>query len=408
MTGVPPPVRSRRLASEADPDDWMASVAASAAAACGVPVELLGEYLPMLADAALHGRRPAVEDLAAVRELGRLAAEQGVGPGQAVQLYLSAAWRLWRELPMAARSRDREKVRAAAGAVLRVLDDAISALVEGHQSARREMIRHEEALRREFIDDLLRGDADVSRTVERAEPFGLDLSKPHQVALAAPKGANGDIGRAAITLERAIVERFGDREVLVATKDHRVVVLVPGALSRGPAPDRTVEVSRVIQAELDRLKIGEQWRVASGRSFPGAYGIARSYEEAREALTLAERLDLDTNVDPQSLLMYRVLGRDQAAIIDLVADVLGSLNEVRGGPDLLIDTLHAYFNAGEVATEAARRLHVSVRTVTYRLAKVKDLTGYSAADPQQRFMLHAAVLGARLLEWPRRSLPPSR
>jgi sugar diacid utilization regulator len=407
MTGISPPAGSRRRAAQADPHDWMTSVAASAAAACGVPVELLGEYLQMLADAAIHGRRPAAADLAAVRELGRLAAEQGVGAGQAVQLYLSAAWRLWRELPLAVRSRDREKVRAAAEAVLRVLDDAIGILVDGHQSARRDMIRHEEALRREFIDDLLRGDADVSRTVERAEPFGLDLSKPHQVALAAPKVANGDIGRAAIMLERAIVDRFGDRDVLVATKDDRVVVLIPGALSRRPAPDRTVEVSGVIEAELGRLNIGEQWRVASGRPFSGAYGIARSYEEAREALTLAERLDFDGNVDPQNLLMYRVLGRDQAAIIDLVADVLGPLNEVRGGADLLIDTLHAYFNAGDVATEAARRLHVSIRTVTYRLAKVKDLTGYSTADPQQRFMLHAAVLGARLLEWPRRSLPPS-
>jgi sugar diacid utilization regulator len=407
MTGISPPAGSRRRAAQADPHDWMTSVAASAAAACGVPVELLGEYLQMLADAAIHGRRPAAADLAAVRELGRLAAEQGVGAGQAVQLYLSAAWRLWRELPLAVRSRDREKVRAAAEAVLRVLDDAIGVLVDGHQSARRDMIRHEEALRREFIDDLLRGDADVSRTVERAEPFGLDLSKPHQVALAAPKVANGDIGRAAIMLERAIVDRFGDRDVLVATKDDRVVVLIPGALSRRPAPDRTVEVSGVIEAELGRLNIGEQWRVASGRPFSGAYGIARSYEEAREALTLAERLDFDGNVDPQNLLMYRVLGRDQAAIIDLVADVLGPLNEVRGGADLLIDTLHAYFNAGDVATEAARRLHVSIRTVTYRLAKVKDLTGYSTADPQQRFMLHAAVLGARLLEWPRRSLPPS-
>lgn len=280
MTGTSPPTRPRRSPVHAAPDDWLASVATGAAATCRVPVELLGEYLPMLANAAIHGRRPAVGELAAVRELGRLAAEQGVSASQAVELYLSAAWRLWRELPMAVRSRDRDKVRAAAEAVLRVLDDAVGAFVDGHQSARREMIRYEEALRREFIDDLLRGDADVSRTVERAEPFGLDLSTPHHVALAAPKGTNGEIDRAAIVLERAIVDRFGDRDVLVATKDKRVVVLVPGA-STLRSSEHTVDVSRVIQTELDRLKPGEQWRVATGRSFPGAYGIARSYEEAR-------------------------------------------------------------------------------------------------------------------------------
>ena len=71
--------------------------------------------------------------------------------------------------------REREKVRGAAEAVLRVINDAVEVLVEGHQAARRQMIRQEESARREFVDDLLRGDADVSRLVERAEPFGLDL-----------------------------------------------------------------------------------------------------------------------------------------------------------------------------------------------------------------------------------------
>jgi DNA-binding PucR family transcriptional regulator len=146
--------------------------------------------------------------------------------------------------------------------------------------------------------------------------------------------------------------------------------------------------------------------VAAGRAFPGAYGVARSYEEAREALLLADRLDLDADVlDGRDVLVYRVLGRDQAAIVDLVRDVLGPLVHVRGGPDVLLDTLQGYFSVGDVATEAARRLHVSVRTVTYRLAKVAELTGYNPARPDQRFALQAAVLGARLLDWPQSPLP---
>jgi GGDEF-like domain len=304
-------------------EEWLGRVGTAAAAASGTPVGLLGEFLPMLAEAAIHGRRPEVHELDAVRELGRRAAEQGVGAGRTVELYLSAAWRLWRELPMVVRSRDREKVRAAAEAVLRVLDDAVAALVESHQSARREMIRYEDSLRREFVDDLLRGDADISRMVERAVPFGLDLGRPHHVALAARTDASADIDRTATLLERVIVDQFGDRDVLVATKDGRLVVLVPGATpmaSSGPA----VDVGRVLRKELGRVKAGVRWRVAAGRAFPGAYGIARSYEEAREALTLADRLNLDADVvDARDVLVYRVLGRDQAAIVDLVRDVLG-------------------------------------------------------------------------------------
>ena len=386
-------------------EQWLSRVGTAAAASSGTPVRLLGEFLPMLAEAAVHGRRPQAHELDAVRRLGSAAAEQGVGAGDVVELYLSAAWRLWRELPVVMRSRDSEKVRVAAEAVLRVVDDAVAALVESHQRARREAIRHEEALRREFVDDLLRGDADVSRMVVRAEPFGIDLAAPHHVALVARLDRPSDVERAATVLERSVVDRFGDREVLVATKDGRVVVVVPGAPGAESA-DRALEIGRTIRRELHRLGPDPRWRVATGRAFPGAYGIARSYEEAREALVLADRLQLAGDVlDVRDVLVYRVLGRDQAAIVDLVRDVLGPLEHLRGGPVTLLGTLEAYFAAGDTATEAARRLHVSVRTVTYRLARVGELTGYSPARPDQRFSLHAAVLGARLLDWPATPLP---
>jgi hypothetical protein len=73
-----------------------------------------------------------------------------------VQLYLSTARRLWQQLPMVVRSRDREAVRAAAAAVFHVVDDAVATLAEGYAVARRDLVRREESLRRELIDDLAR------------------------------------------------------------------------------------------------------------------------------------------------------------------------------------------------------------------------------------------------------------
>ena len=404
MTGTPIKRASSTGATGGGPyDEWLPAVAKAAAESCHAPVELLGEYLTMLADAAVHGRRPRGAQLAAIRDLGRRAAEQGVGAGQAVELYLSAAWRLWGELPLVVRSRDREHVRAAAGAVLRAIDDAVAVLVDSHQAARREMIRHEESLRREFIDDLLRGDADVSRLVERAEPFGLDLGQSHRIALAVPNESEQSVDRAAIVIERAVVDRFGDREVLVATKDGMVVVLVPGS---GRTSKKPLDVAKLVQTELGRVRSGHPWRLATGRPYVGAYGIARSYEEAREALTLAERLGVDAGiVQPRDLLVYRVLARDQAATVDLIRDLLTPLTGARGGPELLLGTLRCYLASGAVATETARRMNVSVRTVTYRLARVKALTGQDPSDPAARFALHVAVEGARLLGWPGRTLP---
>jgi DNA-binding PucR family transcriptional regulator len=41
--------------------------------------------------------------------------------------------------------------------------------------------------------------------------------------------------------------------------------------------------------------------------------------------------------------------------------------------------------------------------VTYRLDRVKSLTGFNPLDPAHRFTLQVAVLGARLLGWPAES-----
>ena len=326
-----------------------------------------------------------------------------------MQLYLSAARRLWQRLPTVVRSRDSEVVRAAAAAVLQVVDEAVARLADGYNDARRQMVRWEETLRREFIDDLLRGDADVGKLVERAEPFGLDMTRPHQVALAAPTGRLNEAEAFIGSLERAVVQWAGDRDVLVAIKDGWVVAVTP-ADTDVPGPRTGPKtLGDLVLGELGRLPRGRPWRVTVGRPYPGSYGIARSYEEAREGLTMAVRLRLDSPlIQAEQLLIYRVLLRDQPAIADLVQSVLGQLVQARGGAEPLLATLDAYFASGGVATETARRLHLSVRAVTYRLDRVKALTGYDPTDPAQRFTIHAAVLGAKLLGWPQRGLTLDR
>jgi sugar diacid utilization regulator len=278
----------------------------------------------------------------------------------------------------------------------------VALFVEAYQDERRELIRREESLRREFIDDLLRGDGDVAALVERAEPFGLDLTRSHRVALArTSQDATGN-DFVASALEKVVVAAYGDRDVLVATKEAYVVVLVPGE----SAPPTSPDIGSIVLRELDRGRGKARWRVSVGRAYVGAYGIARSYEEAREALELADRLALPASaVQAQDVLVYRVLGRDQSAMIDLVRAVLVPLRNARGGAQPLLDTLHTYFATGAVATETARRQHLSVRAVTYRLDRVRELTGYDVAVPEQSYNLQTAVLGARLLDWPRTPLP---
>jgi sugar diacid utilization regulator len=417
------------LADSAD-SDWIVDVVAAAARASGAPADLLGDFPQWLLTAARTASRPGRSALLEVQDLGRQAAERGTPANVAVSLYLSAALGLWRHLPQSQRARGPRDVHAAAEAVLRVTNDAIEALITGHQIARQQMIRHQQTARQEFIDDLLRGDADVARMVQRAEPFGLDLGAAHHVVLAAPPRPGAEVDRTALGLERYIVDAFGDREVLVGTKDGRIVVIVPGIEQPAPdATDATLQVARQVSARLGeptgaitRGDVGTDrdpgrggtaggsgaWQVAAGRPYRGSFGIARSYEEARDTLEIADRLHLDAaTLTPGQLLVHRVIGRDQAAIVDLVSTVLGPLQEARGGAAPLLATLEAYFASSETATEAARRLHMSVRAVTYRLDRIARLTGYDVGRPDERFVLRTAVEGARGLDWPAQPLPGS-
>ena len=319
--------RNRKAAtsqSSVADEAWLIGVAEGASKdSGGVSTEFLAGYLPMLADAATIGRAPKRAEIDAVRLQGRHAAESGVPVGRGVDLYLSAARRVWAELPAVVRQRDNKAVRAAAEALLQVVDEAVASFADGHAEAGRELVRREETLRRDLVDDLLRGDSHLSELVERAEPFGLDLTRAHQVALAQPGRRLPSIAAATTALERVVLDRFGDRDVLVATKEGMVVVLALAEATGAPATSMglatTGSLGKTIHSELSRLRRGSPWRVAVGRAHPGAYGIARSYEEAREGLTMAARMHLDRPiVETRDLLTYRVLARDQPALTDLV------------------------------------------------------------------------------------------
>ncbi|MEW2574560.1 helix-turn-helix domain-containing protein [Streptomyces sp. NPDC047070] len=344
-----------------------------------VPEEYLDGYAHILADASATGRRLTRDELDSRRALGERAAEAGFGLRALVGAHLAAARMHW---------------PATAGEhTLAAVEQAVDAFAEGYERAQLLAVRQEEAARREFIDDLLHGRSDLGLLAERAERFGLRLSHAHAVAVA--RGSMGhdgyDEGDAVPReVEQALITRFGDRSILVTTKDGRLVCIAPG-----DQDDVLAFFAKQAYAATD----GGQ--VAIGRSQPGPGGVVQSYEEALNALDLAERLEFDTPVlRSADLLVYPVLTRDRQAMADLVVSALGPLRAARGGAEPLLDTLTAYFDSGCVAAEAARRLALSVRALTYRLERIHKLTGANPADPVHRYTLQTAVIGARLLDWP--------
>ncbi|PKT74832.1 regulator [Streptomyces populi] len=346
------------------------------------PEQYLEGYARILADVSVTGRRLTRDEIESRRALGERAADAGHGLPALVSAHLSAARAAW---PASPGSADR---------ALATVQQVIDAFTEGYGRAQLLAVRKEEAARREFIDDLLYGRSDLGRLAERAERFGLRLSPTHAVAVARGPAVYDESAPVPRQVERELIARFGDRSILFTTKDGRMLCIAPGEQD-----DVLTHFAKQAHAAAD----GGQ--VAIGRSQPGPRGIVQSYEEALNALELAERLGLDTPVlRAADLLVYPVLTRDRQAMTDLVLVTLGPLTGARGGARPLLDTLTAYFDTGCVAAAAARRLSLSVRALTYRLERIHQLTGADPADPAHRYTLQTAVIGARLLDWPARSL----
>ncbi len=347
-----------------------------------IPEDYLTGYAQILADVAATGRRLTRDEITARRALGEQAAEAGLSLRTLVSSHLAATRTAWPGAPTSVDS------------VLAAMHQTIDAFAEGYERAQRLAVRQEEAARREFIDDLLYGRSDLGRLAERAERFGLRLSHAHAVAVAQGPATYDEGDPVPRRVEQSVIARFGDRSTLLTTKDGRMLCIAPG-----DQDEVLLHFAKQAHAATDG------GRVAIGRAQPGPGGVVQSYEEALNTLDLAERMELDDPVlRAADLLVYPVLTRDRQAMADLVNNALGPLTTARGGPEPLLDTLTAYFDSGCVAAEAARRLSLSVRALTYRLERIHTLTGANPAAPDHRYMLQTAVIGARLLDWPATAL----
>ena len=206
------------------------------------------------------------------------------------------------------------------------------------------MVRWEETLRRDFVEDLLRGDADVRRLVDGKSSSASTWPIPTRLRWP-PSGR----------LNETEAMSFLERAVPCAGPVTATSSSPPRTAGSSCSPADT-DVPRAARGTPGQPHAGRgrtparPWRSGpSAAPTPGPYGIARSYEEARE-VTMAP---LDSSlIQAEQLLIYRVLLRDQPAIADLVQRWASWCTPaVAGAP--LSETLDAYFATGGVATTAA-------------------------------------------------------
>lgn len=388
--------------------ETLPEIAVAAGSDSGVSdIRYLERFLTGLIGAVADRRLLDQAELDECAESGAAAAAAGAAPRAVVDLYSSAAWRLWRDGADLAPWRDRDDpsvVRDAALWMLRGVDDGVAALIEGFQLARIRIVRQQEAARNAVIDGLISGGREASVAASRADAIGIALAGPIALLVAEfDDTAPEQLTELPTVIEAALNGRQADAQPIAEIRDSRLVLLC----SAKDEAAVTEVADRVGQA-LDDLVGARRWRAAVSTPRLGPMSVAVSFAETREALDLSVRLIAagptlnpgDRVVRAADIAVYRVLLRDRDAAWQLVTSTLGGLTAARDGGRELLATLAAYLRCGGNSTATGKALHLSVRAVTYRLERVATLTGRNPTDLAERLTLHAAVVTAELLGWP--------
>jgi len=264
---------------------------------------------------------------------------------------------------------------AVHAAVLRYAREVAFATAEVYARAAEARGAWDARLEALVVDSVVRAEADEA-IASRASALGWAHREGVTVVLgAAPPARTEDLFD---QVRRAA--RAAGMDALCATQGERLVVILGGV----------TDADKAAQAVVRFFGDGP---VVVG---PPSADLAGAHVSARAALSGLRAAvgwpDAPRPVTSDDLLPERVLAGDGHARRHLVDEIFVPLSTAK---DTLIDTLTAYFQAGQSLEAAARALFVHPNTVRYRLRQVADLTGLSATDPREGLTLRLALVLGR-------------
>ncbi|AWZ06746.1 helix-turn-helix domain-containing protein [Streptomyces sp. ICC4] len=321
-------------------------------------------FLPTAAE----GRPPAEHELAAPIAWGAERARDGVPLEAVLRVYPLGARQAW-ELATAGPEPAADPYALVTG-LLAFLGEVMPKVAEAYLREQADLDWEQREHGRNLAGVLLAG-----RPARRAaERYGRTLAERYEVVVLRLPEAPGSATTRILRAVRSELDR--NPEVLATFKGDGGALLVP--LGQDGATRRL----------LARLDAAAALRcTAAAATAEDHEAIPGAQAEASEVLTLAEDLGRPPG-------LYRLA--DLAVEYQLVRpgparDALaGTLDGLAGQPHL-IDTLRVFIAAGYRRTEAAAALTVHRNTLTYRLGRIRLLTGRDATDPTDARHLAAAL-----------------
>lgn len=276
-----------------------------------------------------------------------------------------------------------------------------------YQVAVVDRLPNQHELKNKLIFDLLHGDTDDEVAILRqANLLGIDLIPPRAVILVDAvdyiRGTMpGNVPQSEVTRRSQLVVssvvrffQLPDDTICASAGDGEVAVLKASDSKNleswvdqnddraplGPSWANLAALKRAGRALLTRLRqdTNTTINIGIGRYHPRLHGLARSYVDARTALSLGRCFHGQNRVhclDELGIAAFVGLA-DARTKLELASHLLSPLDH----EPALITTLETFFADNCCPSSAANRLHIHRNTLGYRLDKIASMTGL---DPRR-------------------------
>lgn len=246
----------------------------------------------------------------------------------------------------------------------------------------------DELFREEFVQELIE---------KRAIALGLDLQRPSRVFLAeavardrAGVQAPVDPDRLVKTVARTAAE--ADHQNLVALRGTAVVAIVP---EREDALNFEEQLHPALAQRFPELACS----VAVGTQCTTAFDYRRSFLAARRGLDLQRLQGRHGEIfsfRDTTLVTMLLQASEPRVIVDFIARYVEPLERYDAGHSSeLRRTAETLFQTNCNLEETARRLHVHVSTLRYRLGRISEILGVDLKDRRALLDLQVALEAAQ-------------
>lgn len=299
-------------------------------------------------------RGPTAEELRIRRELGHRRAAQGLPVDALLQAYHVGYRELWLELvSQASRDPDAQELLLTAATTfwgwMYVVTQAVAEAYEETSRAREALAA---GIRQRFLELLVSGDLDSEVLAELARSLGFSAEGTYRAVGVRPHALDGsEVGR----LQRELGRAGGVHQCLA--RGQELLVL--------SQEDSVTEVEAAVRRVVREAAVG------IGVARPGLAGARQSIVDAERALALAVRRGGSVRFEEDWLPAMVLRSQEQ-----LHKPLEVGLEVARRQPHLA-ETVRAFAHSGFSVSETARRLSLHPNSVTYRLDRWRQLTGWN-------------------------------